>query len=369
MIHLLNDLVVNLALITLFVLISLFSYKRLTIESPSTSIIKKYLFVTILALIACYWVTIIDISFRGFTFDFSIVLLIIALYYGGTSYGIITWFILLMWQAITLTNDEFFLFPWILITYTFILSIVLLLKHLLRDEFKTLPLIITCCLLIHLPLVYISENDIKSFMKNAILFSFYIALVAVLIHSFLYYVKQHYGQVRLHQELALTDSLTGLHNRRALEDQGDYFMIAHPSFTVMMIDVDHFKLVNDKYGHDQGDAILSQISNLLGEHTPHNGVVGRYGGEEFMLLIPETNVSYVEQLAEDIRASCATTRFIIHHEEYIHVTLSIGISSCESQASISFMEVTKSADAALYEAKRRGRNQVFQATRHHPSAQ
>ncbi|WP_214749279.1 MULTISPECIES: GGDEF domain-containing protein [unclassified Exiguobacterium] len=369
MIHLLNDLVVNLALITLFVLISLFSYKRLTIESPSTSIVKKYLFVTILALIACYWVTINDISFRGFTFDFSIVLLIIALYYGGTSYGIITWFILLMWQVVTLTNDEFFLFPWILITYTVILSIVLLLKHLLRDEFKTLPLIITCCLLIHLPLVYISENDMKSFMENAILFSFYIALVAVLIHSFLYYVKQHYEQVRLHQELALTDSLTGLHNRRALEDQGDYFMIAHPSFTVMMIDVDHFKFVNDKYGHDQGDAILSQISNLLGEHTPHNGVVGRYGGEEFMLLIPETNVSYVEQLAEDIRFSCATTRFLIHHEDYIHVTLSIGISSCESRTSISFMEVTKSADAALYEAKRRGRNQVFKATQTHFSAQ
>ncbi|MGN7854355.1 GGDEF domain-containing protein [Exiguobacterium sp. 22311] len=166
-----------------------------------------------------------------------------------------------------------------------------------------------------------------------------------------------------------TDSLTGLHNRRALEDQGDYFMIAHPSFTVMMIDVDHFKFVNDKYGHDQGDAILSQISNLLGEHTPHNGVVGRYGGEEFMLLIPETNVSYVEQLAEDIRFSCATTRFLIHHEDYIHVTLSIGISSCESRTSISFMEVTKSADAALYEAKRRGRNQVFKATQTHFSAQ
>ena len=361
MIYLANDLVVNLALITLFVLLSLFCYKHFTIEAPSTSFIKKYLFVTILALIACYWVTINEISFRGFTFDFSIVLLIIALYYGGTSYGIITWFILLMWQALTLTSDEFFLFPWILITYTVILSIVLLLKHLLRDEFMTLPLIITCCLLIHLPLVYISENDVHSFAENAILFSFYISLVAIIIHSFLYYVKQHYGQVRLHQELALTDSLTGLHNRRALEDQVDYFMIAHPSFTVMMIDIDHFKFVNDKYGHDQGDAILSQISDLLGEHTPQNGVVGRYGGEEFMLLLPETNVSYTIQLAEDIRASCASTRFPIQHEESIHITLSIGIASCESRTSVSFMEVTRSADAALYEAKRRGRNQVFKS--------
>ena len=369
MIHLVNDLIVNLALIALFVLLSLFCYKRLTIESHTTTFMKKYLFVIILALIACYWIIINEISFRGFTFDFSIVLLIIALYYGGTSYGIITWFILLMWQVVTLTNDEFFLFPWILITYTVILSIVLLLKHLLRDEFKTLPLIITCCLLIHLPLVYISENDMNSFVENAILFSFYIASVAVIIHSFLYYVKQHYGQVRLHQELALTDSLTGLHNRRALEDQVDYFMIAHPSFTVMMIDIDHFKFVNDKYGHDQGDKILSQISDLLGEHTPHNGIVGRYGGEEFMLLIPETHISYTDQLAEDIRVSCASTRFHIHQEEYIHVTLSIGISSCDSRTSVSFMEVTRSADAALYEAKHRGRNQVFKATQTHSSAQ
>lgn len=60
----------------------------------------------------------------------------------------------------------------------------------------------------------------------------------------------------------------------------------------------------------KGDAILSQISNLLGEHTPSNAVVGRYGGEEFMLLIPETNVSYVERLAEDIRLSCATVAFL-----------------------------------------------------------
>lgn len=60
----------------------------------------------------------------------------------------------------------------------------------------------------------------------------------------------------------------------------------------------------------KGDAILSQISNLLREHTPSNAVVGRYGGEEFMLLIPETNVSYVERLAEDIRLSCATVAFL-----------------------------------------------------------
>jgi len=368
MIYLINDLVINVALISFFVLISLFCYKRLSIEIQPNHFVKKYLFVIILASIASYWVTLNGISFRGFTFDFSIVLLMIALYYGGTGYGLITCIALLTCQAIALTFNNEFSFLWIVITYTITFAIILLLKHFLKDEFKTFPIIIICCLLIHLPLVYISGQGAASFLKNAILFSFYIGLVGLSVHFMLYYVKQHYGQVRLHQELALTDSLTGLNNRRVLENRVDYFKVHKSSFTVMMIDIDHFKLVNDQYGHDQGDKILSQISELLDYYTPQNGIVGRYGGEEFMILLPETDAQYIDKLAEIVRESSASKLYQVHQEEFIQITLSIGIFSCDPSSSISFSEVIKEADATLYEAKRRGRNQVYKAVQTHSSA-
>ncbi len=361
MMHLINDLVINVALISFFVLISLFCYKRLAIEIHPNQFSKKYLFVIILASIASYWVTINEVFFHGFVFDFSIVLLIIALYYGGTGYGLITWIALLICQTIALTFDNMYLILWMVITYTVTLASILLLRHLLKDEFKTFPIIMIICLLIHLPLVYIRGGDSASFFKNAVLFGFYIGLVGFTIHCMLYYVKQHYGRVRLHQELALTDSLTGLSNRRVLEERVEYYTNHQSSFTVMMIDIDYFKLVNDQFGHDQGDKVLSQISELLDYYTPRNGMVGRYGGEEFMILLPETNAQYIEKLAENIRESSASKVFRVRQEEFIQITLSIGIFSCEPSSSITFLEVTKQADIALYEAKRRGRNQVYKA--------
>lgn len=361
MIHLVNNLIINAALIAFFVLISLFCYKQFSVELESANFLKKYLFVIILASIASYWVSINKISYHGFTFDFSIVLLLVAVYYGGKVYGMITWLILLMWQTVTLTPNELFILLWTWITYTITFSLILFSKHLLKDEFKTFPIIMICCLLLHFPLVFMGERNFVSFLENATLFSLCIILVGFTIHFLLYYVKQHYKQIRLHQELALTDSLTGLNNRRVLEECVAHFMNNHSSFTMMMIDIDHFKLINDQYGHDQGDKALAQISQLLHDYTPQNGVIGRYGGEEFMILLPEVNAQYIDHLAENIRESSAAKLYQINQEVFIHITLSIGVFSCTPSSHMSFSEVTKQADTALYEAKKRGRNQVCKA--------
>ncbi|MFH1198901.1 MAG: GGDEF domain-containing protein [Candidatus Omnitrophota bacterium] len=162
------------------------------------------------------------------------------------------------------------------------------------------------------------------------------------------------------QELAITDSLTGVFSRRyLLERLGEEFARARKfkyKFCFLMIDIDNFKDYNDRYGHLVGDAVLREVAIEIKENVRQVDLVGRYGGEEFSVILTETDVAGAAVVAERIRKAIQAQEIKVY-DELLKVTISIGISVFPDSAQAA-LGLIDSADQALYQAKRAGRNQV-----------
>jgi diguanylate cyclase (GGDEF)-like protein len=153
--------------------------------------------------------------------------------------------------------------------------------------------------------------------------------------------------------LALRDSLTGLFNRRGLIDTTATLPLKGSS--MLMLDLDHFKAVNDDFGHDQGDRVIALLARCAQAHLPANAVLARLGGEEFCALLPDTNAEVARTSAESLRAAFhRETAALAHPRQH---TVSIGVASMET-AEFTLAELTERADQALYRAKHEGRNRV-----------
>lgn len=170
-------------------------------------------------------------------------------------------------------------------------------------------------------------------------------------------ISQNITDKKRVEELSITDQLTQLHNRMYLENSFHKEIKRakryNHSFAVIMLDIDHFKEVNDTYGHDVGDNVLITISKVLSEHIRETDILGRWGGEEFLILSPHTNNSEAYALAEKLRVTIETYPIdIIGHK-----SCSFGVSMFDLRDE-TFKEVVKHADEALYIAKNSGRNCV-----------
>lgn len=166
--------------------------------------------------------------------------------------------------------------------------------------------------------------------------------------------------------LSNTDSLTGLPNRRSLFDAIEQEMLRakrnNDPFTLVMMDLDHFKLVNDQWGHATGDAALQQVSRLLPPLLRSFDLLGRVGGEEFVLALPRTQPAAAWQVIERCRAAIATSPVQLANGEQLHITASFGVCSVDIlPPKTSLEKLLELADFALYEAKRKGRNCVESA--------
>ena len=163
-------------------------------------------------------------------------------------------------------------------------------------------------------------------------------------------------------EMAVTDGLTGLHNRRYLDSHLETLferaVARRRPLSLMITDIDRFKSINDKHGHDGGDDVLREFASRLRRNVRGIDLACRYGGEEFIIVMPDTEASVAQKVAERIRAEIAGTPFAIGNEgKSIKVTVSVGVSSLQ-QPGDSAAALLKRADLALYEAKNSGRNRV-----------
>jgi two-component system cell cycle response regulator len=171
--------------------------------------------------------------------------------------------------------------------------------------------------------------------------------------------------VQLSLEMAITDQLTGLHNRRYMARHLDNLILGAQKsgkpLAFLIMDIDHFKSVNDTHGHDIGDEVLREFANRISANIRGIDLACRYGGEEFVVVMPDTDIDFACTIAERLRHSVETTPFEISRApNTLNVTISIGIASALSESD-NAESLLHRADQALYRAKREGRNRVIKA--------
>jgi two-component system cell cycle response regulator len=171
--------------------------------------------------------------------------------------------------------------------------------------------------------------------------------------------------VQLSLEMAITDQLTGLHNRRYMARHLDNLILSAQKsgkpLAFLIMDIDHFKSVNDTHGHDIGDEVLREFANRISANIRGIDLACRYGGEEFVVVMPDTDIDFACTIAERLRHSVETTPFEISRApNTLNVTISIGIASAQSEDD-NAESLLHRADQALYRAKREGRNRVIKA--------
>lgn len=162
------------------------------------------------------------------------------------------------------------------------------------------------------------------------------------------------------EDAAATDFLTGLPNRRTLSRQGDDSFTAArlhgAGLAVLLIDIDHFKAINDTYGHDAGDQALQHVARRLAENSRGTSQPSRHGGEEFVILIDRVDLEQARLAGERLRQAIADSPIPVGDQQ-LHLTISIGIA-IQKLEDTNFEKLLSRADAALYAAKKNGRNRV-----------
>ncbi len=176
------------------------------------------------------------------------------------------------------------------------------------------------------------------------------------------YTERLRDNMQMSIEMAITDALTGLHNRRYMETHLGTLVEQSASrgkpISVLVLDIDYFKSVNDTYGHDAGDDVLREFAIRLRKSIRNIDLACRYGGEEFVIVMPETDMGVATMVAERLRRRIAAEPFPIQQDmRLLDVTISIGIAALQGEGDTA-ATILKRADQALYRAKRDGRNRV-----------
>ncbi len=182
-------------------------------------------------------------------------------------------------------------------------------------------------------------------------------------NSILYHLESNNYYINIIQNIkkqAIIDELTQCYNKKEFENIFKRMLAtthrySNTNFAVIMLDLDHFKNINDSYGHLTGDYILKEVADIVHHEVRDSDIFGRIGGEEFIILLPQTKLNGALKTAQKIRKSIDEYRFSFKGES-VHVTLSLGITSTTSNDT--YFSVLDRVDKALYKAKDDGRNRV-----------
>ena len=214
-----------------------------------------------------------------------------------------------------------------------------------------------------LGLLYIGSSSTTSYTGEEVrLFATFSARIALVLH-----VINNLALFHQVKELAIKDGLTGLYNRRYFEEQIQKELERSHRYnndlSFLILDIDHFKSVNDTYGHLNGDEILKEMAEIIDDSSRNIDIPIRYGGEEFVIILPETSLEGAHVIANRLRKRVANHEFLLTGKvakdtPHIQITVSIGISHLMDGEEIAAEELVERGDKALYYAKEHGRNQV-----------
>ncbi|WP_160677370.1 diguanylate cyclase [Clostridium sp. C8-1-8] len=291
--------------------------------------------------------------------DFRIIAIIVSVIYGGAISGIITTSMIalfrLSYYGVTIPS-----------TIASVGLIVLLLFYFSLCKFK-LDFIKKFSIMSLLNILYgiivYSTILFKSHLLFKILSSYIIAtlIVSILVYYILVYISKTNQLYRRLKVESTKDFLTGLNNVREFDNIINKLVNStlekQESLSILMIDIDFFKNINDNYGHPSGDLVLKQLSKILVDCCRSFDVISRNGGEEFTAILLDCDCKHASQIAEKIRSSVEVHTFIIENNKHINITVSIGIGSYPDSVK-NINNILSEADDALYLAKRSGRNKV-----------
>lgn len=244
----------------------------------------------------------------------------------------------------------------------------------LRHRWQTLAALI--CVFIAGYLVYAFQHGAETMMTLSALIVpaifFCGALFVYLVCSLSLKTANDLREMFILKEETITDPLTGMYNRRYLErrlvEEFQRAMRFKQPFSLFMLDIDHFKLVNDTYGHQIGDVVLRKLGHLIMDSVREVDVVIRYGGEEILVILPNTIEGNAVELAERLRCQIEKTEMVapqtLKNQPAIFITISVGVSEYQfSDGWDNARNVLERADQALYRAKTEGRNRVVASRR------
>ena len=219
-------------------------------------------------------------------------------------------------------------------------------------KIKDLPFII----------VVTKQQDYLQTMVSVSLISIvacFFIIIGLLVFN-LYYVKRTKEQKEKYSELAYNDYLTGINNRRSFELKASQVLATYRRktipFSIIMCDIDNFKEYNDKYGHEVGDIMLTAFAEACLKNLRDSDILGRFGGDEFVILIPDQNSEQALLVAKKLQEVIRNISVLADHES-LTMTCSMGISTI-SDPKMTVQELLNIADGSLYDAKKSGRNCV-----------
>ena len=202
--------------------------------------------------------------------------------------------------------------------------------------------------------------------------SFMTSIVSSVIMSLGFVIMSKERADERNRNLAMRDALTGLRNRRALLDalrqQHSLARRGSLPLSLLAIDVDHFKQVNDRHGHLAGDRVLQQVAEVIGLHVRGQDIVGRFGGEEFLVVLPNTPRAGALKVAGTLREAVSSARFEVGVGQSLPVTISVGVHEFDPATDHELDPLIHAADQALYRAKALGRNRVEASAAHAAAA-
>lgn len=294
--------------------------------------------------------------------DFRQIILILLVYYFGPSVSIPTAFLISALRLLLGINPASIQTAFV---YVFLGLLLPYVSSKLTKRFNNYAVLsclnVICVATISLSLFFLYKNILLSLL---ICFSLLIlsSIVVVVVTAFIEDLIKNLHLYLEEQEHAQMDYLTGLYNMRAFNKKWQMIQvdktIAKTAF--MIIDIDHFKWINDNYGHANGNFILRQLAVILNVGAPDHELIYRVGGEEFCLILNHLSYAEQQEVAENIRVSVAGKEFLLENGAGINITVSIGLAASGQQKDMK--KLFRLADRCLYMAKEQGRNQVIGAT-------
>ncbi|MEH7235800.1 GGDEF domain-containing protein [Bacillus sp. JJ1562] len=341
--------------------IILFMYLCMSNLVTNRKSINKYLFSAIVLILtsACViFLFYLPISYEGYQFDLRLVPLVIFTLLLGWKHAIPALVIAVSWR---LGMGGVGAMPGVI--FGMILPVLLALLFHKKDRAMPSPImlvvIVTACWLVSdLPILFLMPKGTDVFGEIYLVRILALQVSAFILYFFIYQLDREVVLKRKLRFYAERDPLTGLYNMRYFENRIKKGTSSHQTY-IVMIDIDHFKKINDTYGHLHGDSVLKNVATTLSRLIPpRHSLLGRYGGEEFILLLEVDSKEHLKSIVSGIWSGIEHTPFYVEDQK-LQVTVSIGVSELTDSSKL--YQAIEKADNSLYASKQNGRNQVSYA--------